>query len=276
MSEPHRTPMLWEVEIQTKGHDADRQRVADEFDLLTHSQQGKTLVIASARGYLLEGSLGQTQVEQLVRELLVDPVAEIGRINDLDKPGPRGDRPVLHVLLKPGVMDPAAQSVVEAARDLGITIRAVRSLRRYYLNPDMPVSNRSQALPALRRVLANEAIEQIVEGPLTAAHWSAGTPYQFHRVVVPLRSLDDAGLERLSREGQLSLSVAEMGTIQEHFRSLDRDPTDVELETLAQTWSEHCSHKTLKGEIDFEGRRIRNLLKETIFGATTAIRRELG
>src|SRR5205085_932497 len=51
---------------------------------------------------------------------------------------------------------------------------------------------------------------------------------------------------------------------------------DVELETLAQTWSEHCSHKTLKGQIDFDGRRINNLLKETIFGATQEIRRRLG
>ena len=48
-----------------------------------------------------------------------------------------------------------------------------------------------------------------------------------------------------------------MQTIQAHFRDLGRDPTDVELETLAQTWSEHCSHKTLKGRIDFDGRRIR-------------------
>ena len=49
-----------------------------------------------------------------------------------------------------------------------------------------------------------------------------------------------------------------MQTIQEHFRDAGRDPTDVELETLAQTWSEHCSHKTLKGTIEFPtGRRIR-------------------
>src|SRR5262249_5787854 len=78
------------------------------------------------------------------------------------------------------------------------------------------------------------------------------------------------------RDGQLSLSLPEMQTIQAHFREQGRDPTDVELETLAQTWSEHCSHKTLKGKIDFDGRRIDNLLKETIFGATQEIRRRLG
>src|SRR5262249_3046072 len=56
--------------------------------------------------------------------------------------------------------------------------------------------------------------------------------------------------------------------------------TDVELETVAQTWSEHCSHKTLKGKIEFTGeggpRRYDNLLRETIFAATQEIRQRLG
>src|SRR5205807_10453838 len=64
--------------------------------------------------------------------------------------------------------------------------------------------------------------------------------------------------------------------IQAYYRELGREPTDAELETLAQTWSEHCSHKTLKGKIDFDGRHFDNLLRETIFGATQAIRRRLG
>ncbi len=59
-----------------------------------------------------------------------------------------------------------------------------------------------------------------------------------------------------------------MKAIQQHFAGLGRDPTDCELETLAQTWSEHCSHKTLRGRIEFEGRTIDNLLKQTIFAAT--------
>src|SRR5206468_1710199 len=78
------------------------------------------------------------------------------------------------------------------------------------------------------------------------------------------------------RSGQLALNPTEMRAMQDHFRRLDRDPSDVELETLAQTWSEHCSHKTLKGPIDFDGRRIQNLLKETIFAATQEIRSRLG
>ena len=180
------------------------------------------------------------------------------------------------MLYKPGVMDPAALSVADAARDLGVTVDSVRSFRRYY-GPSL--SPEAKAV-LFRKVLANEAVEQVVEGPLTLEHLTVGAPYRFHRVVVPLRDLDDDGLQKLSRDGQLSLSLAEMRTIQEHFRAAGRDPTDVELETLAQTWSEHCSHKTLKGQIEFRDesgvRRYDNLLKETIFAATQEVRRRLG
>lgn len=66
---------------------------------------------------------------------------------------------------------------------------------------------------------------------------------------IEILSADDAELMRISREGTLSLNLTEMQTIQTHFRGLGRAPTDVELETLAQTWSEHCVHKTFKSII---------------------------
>jgi phosphoribosylformylglycinamidine synthase len=268
--------MLWEVDLQPKGADAERQRVAAEYDLLAHAQAslpaGTALVQGTTRGYLLEGDLPREEAQRLLDELLVDPLVEAGRVAEL--PAPVGQGAVWTVLLKPGVMDPAAQSVVGAARDLGIGVREVRTYRRYRLNGAALASPRAGAV--LRRALANDAIEQITQGPVAPEHLSVGRPYVFRLVTVPMRDLDDAGLERLSRDGQLSLSLAEMRTIQEHFRGLGRDPTDAELETLAQTWSEHCSHKTLKGRIDFDGRHYDNLLKETIFAATQEIRRRLG
>ncbi len=60
---------------------------------------------------------------------------------------------------------------------------------------------------------------------------------------------DGAELMRISQEGTLSLNLNEMQTIQTHFAVLQRNPTDVELETIAQTWSEHCVHKTFKSII---------------------------
>ncbi len=117
-------------------------------------------------------------------------------------------------------------------------------------------------------------------GPLKFDRLEIGSEYKFKLITVPLREMDEAALVKLSRQGQLFLSIAEMRTIQSHFRELDRDPTDAELETLAQTWSEHCSHKTLAGRIDYTGpsgerRQFENMLKETIFAATQKIRADL-
>jgi len=270
--------MLWEVEIQPLGQDPERKRVCQEYVLYTQAQQGADIVTRSAKGFLLEGNLHKKQVEQLMAELLVDRLTEVGRAEQIGENGQRngstGER--LTVLLKPGVMDPAAMSVLDAAHDLEFPVESVRTFRRYYIDPKRYASQNGAGGVSFYKVLANDAIEQIVVGPLAAEHLTLGEVYFFQRVTIPLIDLDDAGLMRLSRQAQLSLSLAEMLAIQTHYRSLGREPTDVELETLAQTWSEHCSHKTLKGEIDCDGRRFHNLLKETIFGATQEIRRRLG
>jgi phosphoribosylformylglycinamidine synthase len=267
--------MHWEIELSPKGHDPESARVAEEYDLLTHSRQGANLVQRATRGYLIEGDLTDQQARHLLNQLLVDAVAETAHLSGSDylQAGADGGAAVT-VLLKPGVMDSTAQSVHDAARELNFPVAAVRTFRRYYLWSARDAATIRSS--ALGRVLGNDAIEQFVTGPLGQEHLTLGTPYRFHLVTILLRDLDDAGLIRLSREGQLSLSLAEMKVIQEHFRSLEREPTDIELETLAQTWSEHCSHKTLKGKIDFDGRTFNNLLKETIFAATQEVRKRLG
>ena len=71
-------------------------------------------------------------------------------------------------------------------------------------------------------------------------------------------------LLRLSQENQLAFSLEEMKHIQQHYKKLKRNPTDVELEAIAQTWSEHCYHKTFKGEIQTENGIIKNLFKTYI------------
>jgi phosphoribosylformylglycinamidine synthase II len=85
----------------------------------------------------------------------------------------------------------------------------------------------------------------------------------------------------LSRAGLLALNLVEMRAIQQHYREQGREPTDVELETLAQTWSEHCSHKTFKATIHYreldnngsllEEQTIDSLLKQYIMRATQQI-----
>ena len=72
--------MLWELEIRPLGRDGERERICDEFDLLTHAQRGGDLVSASARGFLLEGDLAESELERLTTEVLVDPLVETGEM----------------------------------------------------------------------------------------------------------------------------------------------------------------------------------------------------
>ncbi len=60
---------------------------------------------------------------------------------------------------------------------------------------------------------------------------------------IPVRNLSEAELTQLSRDMKLSLSTEDMLVVQQIFREIDREPTDVELEVIAQTWSEHCKHR---------------------------------
>ena len=273
--------MLWEVEITPKGHDGERKRVAEEYDfhtLATRSKGSATSQLAdgvhviarTSRGFLLRGELDQLAVKRLCDELLVDAVVENHTIRCTDASGILAS-PSDTVLLKPGVMDPVALSVIAGAKDLGIRLDLAQTFRRYYYH-----DVRLEIAIMREKVLCNDAIEHILDGRITEKDLGLGSTYQFNRVTVPIRELDDAGLMKLSKDGQLSLSLDEMKTIRGHFRDLRRDPSDVELETIAQTWSEHCSHKTLKGIIECDGQRYENLLKETIFGATQEIRKRLG
>ncbi len=102
-------------------------------------------------------------------------------------------------------------------------------------------------------------------------------------IPIPLSNMNDQQLLELSRSGMLALSLDEMRAIQRHYREQGREPTDVELETLAQTWSEHCSHKTFKATIDYREvdgdgnvlarETIHGLLKQYIMRATEQVKR---
>jgi phosphoribosylformylglycinamidine synthase len=224
-----------------------------------------TWSIAASRGFLLEGELNEDDVTRAARQVLVDPVVETFLVHRAQETS-GGGAALVHVLPLPGVTDPEAESACELLRDLGFKVEGVRTIRTYRIG-----GPEDQIPRLIQCVLANEAVEQAILGPLPFNRLGQGKPYNFRRVELPIRAMNNARLIELSRSGQLSLSLAEMHTIQAHFAALGRDPTDCELETLAQTWSEHCSHKTLKGRIEFEGRTINNLLKQTIFAATQAL-----
>src|SRR5437764_152917 len=118
-------------------------------------------------------------------------------------------------------MDPVAQSVSDAGKDLGIPVETVRTFRRYYLSTQYSVLSTQHS--AIARVLANDAIEQIIPGLVTPAHLKLGTPYQFKLIEVPLRHLEETALARLSRDNQPS-AIEPYGGANPGLGGVIRDP----------------------------------------------------
>ena len=226
--------------------------------------------IETTRIFLVDADASAERVAAVAHALLADPVIESAEAVTAG-----GGDCRIEIHLKPGVMDPVAASTETALRDLGLDVRQVRTGRAYVLAE--PVG-RDELQRIAGRVLANGVIESVHFDRYVPARFEAGRAEPFQLRHVALRDLSDEQLKRLSRDGHLFLSLEEMRAVQGYFRAAGREPTDVELETVAQTWSEHCVHKTLKSAVDVEEldaagavvgtRRYGNLIKETIFQST--------
>ncbi|MFA6134743.1 MAG: phosphoribosylformylglycinamidine synthase subunit PurL [Phycisphaerae bacterium] len=258
--------MIHRIEIRLKDGISDPQAhaVAAQIRELGISGIGE---VRTARLFFLAGALSEQDARRVAGDLLTDPVVEtysLGASGD-----PAGGR-VIEVHLQPGVMDPVAASTESAIRDMGIALDSAGTARRYEL---IGALDAPTAESIARKLLANAVIED--------AYFTAHTPaehaihgYQLKIVEVPIRDLDDSSLLKLSKDGDLFLNLVEMKAIQDYFRRLGREPRDVELEMIAQTWSEHCGHKTFRSDVrllDGAGQevgRIENLIKSTIFQST--------
>ncbi len=224
--------------------------------------------VKAARLFVLFGELSQADAQRVANELLIDPVVEECTLSAGASQG--GETGVIEVHLKPGVMDPVAASTEQAIRDMGLQVSSVRTGRRYELEGQVT----NEQLEAIaRRLLANAVVEDV--------HFAAHTPeevhghsYEFRVTEVRIRDLDDEGLVKLSKDGHLFLNLVEMKAIQDFYRAAGREPRDVELEMIAQTWSEHCVHKTFRSDVRVKDKKgnvveeIPNLIKSTIFKAT--------
>ncbi|MHC4423241.1 MAG: phosphoribosylformylglycinamidine synthase subunit PurL [Planctomycetota bacterium] len=236
---------------------------------------GSVEAVQSAKVFLIEADFDKSSAKRLAEELLMDPVCEEYYTGRSSAPAGLAKATLLEVHLKSGVTDPVAESVVTAMADMGIKANNVRTARKYILLGDI---SQSQADIIAKKILANDCIEDCVIGNEAEPPSPHLKPYELKIVHWPVCELDDDGLVALSKEKDLFLNLVEMQTIQKHYQKLGREPTDVELESIAQTWSEHCVHKTLKSSVDMaiNGEQIHfdNLLKETVFRATKELNKK--
>ena len=194
-----------------------------------------------SRVHYLHGELSAADIDRLCRELLVDPVVDEVTVGS-PLPTPHV---AVEVALRPGVTDTEARELERSAAALGLPPVRASTSRRYELIGEL---NDGDISAISRRLLANETIELHSLG-IVRPSFDEATSTEARVDTVKLAGLADADLVRLSRERILSLDLAEMRTIRDHFRREGRDPTDAELETLAQTWSEHCMHKTFRARV---------------------------
>ncbi len=211
--------------------------------------------VVAGRIYDMMGTLDEAAVARLAAELMADPVTERWEASVLGSETAalapdQGHR--IDVAYLPGVTDPAAQNLVRAAHDLGISgLPQAATGRRYNLSGSLSPTDLQQLAVGL---FSNPVIQRFaIDGPITS-------PFVPHthadgRVdTIPLRELTATPCWRQSG----ATTGPRPGRDAGHPRLIpreERDPTDVELETLAQTWSEHCVHKTFRALIDYTGRR---------------------
>ena len=223
--------------------------------------------------YLIKAEMSEEEIERTVYDLFADPVIEIGSCTgallDSNDLFPYPPEAVIQVGFKPGVTDNAGQAGLDGLLTLypRLARQSQVATSRTYMFWDLPEGTDSSELAAM---LHNPMIERCaIAGAedCAAARWpSLGFPDRppavFAEPAIVDLEVSDKQLEEISETGLLALNLNEMHAIQAHYRDsgvrVAREnlglppgaPTDAELECLAQTWSEHCSHKIFAARIN--------------------------
>jgi phosphoribosylformylglycinamidine synthase len=289
--------MAWRIVVGLKSGvtDARGERVRREL------QEHLGVSLAEVRTldvFTVDADLTEAEIEQAAQGPFSDPVIQQVAIN---RPLASDFDMLIEVGFRPGVTDNTGRTAKEAIQYLTgrpfATGEAVYTSTQYLFSG---LRDKDLAERIARNFLANGLIQRWTILDAAELDPDTGVPITVPRVVsdsVPtVRTIDlqvsDAQLLELSRQGMLALNLAEMREIQQHIADpqvvagraqvgLGAALTDVELEALAQTWSEHCKHKIFSAKIEYEdeqGRKevIDSLFKTYIVGATRDIRQALG
>ena len=222
---------LWQVDIRPADGQPDSLGVQAESAARELGISNR-LEIQGIHGFLVQGSLDAASASRMARDFLADPIAQRVQTATVGDPklsaySASGPSQLVHVLLKPGVMDPVAQSTLHMLKGLGFAADEVRTFRKYWICGQ--AAGESEVISRLTsRVLSNDSIEQVVLGPLKMDKLSLGAPYSLELTKLPIDRLNDKELMELSKSGQLYFSLPEMQTIQNYYRGLGREPTDIE------------------------------------------------
>tara|TARA_B100000700_G_scaffold248163_1_gene277894 strand:+ start:1769 stop:4822 length:3054 start_codon:yes stop_codon:yes gene_type:complete len=254
--------------------------------------------------YQVKADITAEEAERAVYDLFADPVMEQGSVSGrlLDDPRifPNAPHTVIQAGFKPGVTDNAGQAGLDGLLTIfpHLAGAAAVATSRTYAFWDVPEGVDPLWLASK---LHNPMIERAAiakRDDCEAAQWpeldfpDQPALEQAEPAVVDLEVPDERLIE-ISETGLLALNLNEMKAIQAHYRDeairearkalgLPAEaPTDAELECLAQTWSEHCSHKIFAAKIHHvdtdtgEDSTIDSLFKTHIMKPTLDIQNEV-
>lgn len=239
------------------------------------------LTYSKIKLYFLQGRLDQAQVEKLCQIALADPVVADYTINAPYRPADVNH--TIDITFLAGVTDTTAQSLIELADMLHID-----GLEQVATGERILIYGEPDDLPALaNQVFSNPVIQQYrLDAEIAPPFAKVGAEDDTVEVIELTGATDDE-LLAISGERRLSLDLPEMRAIRAYFVAEGREPTDAELEMLAQTWSEHCVHKTFRAVIDYLGpehgkpadsapveQTVNGLLKTYIRAATDAVKKD--
>ena len=251
------------VEVYLKSHLPDARGqglVRDINDLgITTVSDVRVLDI-----YWLDAALRPDELDMLCQQLLADPVTQEYHCDTEFKSQDKTDPGLysVEVAYNAGVTDPVEDSITKAVLDLGIKdVRAVKTAKRYLIRGELS-KNELEVISS--RLLVNPIIQHVVEHEVVA--FPESPRYHFKLREIDLLGAEGAKLSEIAQ--QFSFTKDELEAIAAYFKKQERNPTDAELETLAQTWSEHCVHKTFRAKIHSGDTVIDNLLKNTVMRAT--------
>jgi phosphoribosylformylglycinamidine synthase len=243
--------------IEVRPQPGQPDPLADQYLDAIRKRFGPAAQVRASCVYLIESPLDDAAIERVAVELLADPITQQPVVGA--SPVEAGAA-IVEVHYLPGVMDPVAQSAREAivemmaAGGLPLALDDIEIRTGWRFDIQHIAATPQELSQFAGQQMANTVIQEIHTQPFMPAAFPHGNAYELRITDVPVRHLDDEGLMRLSREAHLFLSLEEMRAIRDYYKALPgggREPRDIELETLAQTWSEHCVHKTLKATIHY-------------------------
>ncbi len=263
--------MYYRIEISTK--QALLDPIGQELTNDAH-HLGITGVrsIRLIRVFLLKArKLSESTLQRIAGEILSDPVADTYTLCGHIRHAVRDRISFVEIAYLPGVMDPVALTTHALLQRVGMRdIQEVRTRNRYEIIGGV-TSNETSFL--VKKLLMNGLIQtwQKDESTIPAQALSPAVEKKY----IPLAHCTEDELLTISKNGLLSLNAEEMKSIQNYYSQKGRDPSDIELETIAQTWSEHCVHKTFRGDIEYNGTLIHDLLASTIAKTTKVLKKRL-